>query len=220
MKTVSTLQWRHNERDGVSNHQRSHCLLNHSFGCRSKNTSKLRVTGLCAGNSTVTRELPAHKAGNAEKVSIMHVWPGYRKLPAPAIKRLKTDLPKTNHGWANSDFFVNWERGILAGTNAVFCINDLHFVTFPSLLTHVNVCTELRHCSGKLHPSLQSKATWNHIPENRVVVMSSVSSRHRRFSLYFGLNVDSLTQLTPVAYLLSVSANCLSCVDNPANCPC
>ena len=33
-------------------------------------TSKLRVTGLCAGNSKVTGELPANKASNAENVSI------------------------------------------------------------------------------------------------------------------------------------------------------
>ena len=33
-------------------------------------TSKLRVTGLCAGNSPVTDEFPAQKASNAENVSI------------------------------------------------------------------------------------------------------------------------------------------------------
>ena len=45
------LQWRHNEYDGVSNHQPHDCLLNHLFRRRSKKTSKLRVTGLYAGNS-------------------------------------------------------------------------------------------------------------------------------------------------------------------------
>ena len=29
--TVCTLQWRHNERDGVSNHRRQECVLNHLF---------------------------------------------------------------------------------------------------------------------------------------------------------------------------------------------
>ena len=48
--TIS-LQWRHNERDGVSTHQPHECLLNRSFRRRSKKTSKLCVTGLCAGNS-------------------------------------------------------------------------------------------------------------------------------------------------------------------------
>ena len=48
-----TLQWRHDERDGVSNHQPHDCLLNRSFRCRSKRNAKLRVTGLCEGNSPV-----------------------------------------------------------------------------------------------------------------------------------------------------------------------
>ena len=37
---------------------------------RSKKTSKLRVTGLCAGNSSVTGEFHAQRASNAENVSI------------------------------------------------------------------------------------------------------------------------------------------------------
>ena len=64
------LQWHHNERDGVSNHQRRNCLLNRLFGRRSKKTSKLRVTGLCEGNSPETGEFPAQKASNAENGSI------------------------------------------------------------------------------------------------------------------------------------------------------
>ena len=40
------------------------------FRRRSKKTSKLRATGLCAGNSPVTGEFPAQKASNAENVSI------------------------------------------------------------------------------------------------------------------------------------------------------
>ena len=55
----TTLQWRHNERDGVSNHRRLDFLLNCLFRRRSKNTSKLRVTGLCEENSPVTGEFPA-----------------------------------------------------------------------------------------------------------------------------------------------------------------
>ena len=61
-----TLHWRHDERDGVSNHRPHDCLLNRLFRRRSKKTSKLRVTGLCAGNSPVTGEFPAQRASNAE----------------------------------------------------------------------------------------------------------------------------------------------------------
>ena len=66
----TTLQWRHNGRDRVSNHQHHDCLLNDLFRRRSKKTSKLRVTGLCAGNSRVPGEFPAQMASNAENVSI------------------------------------------------------------------------------------------------------------------------------------------------------
>ena len=69
-KNSLSSQWRHNGHDGVSNHQPHHCLLNRLFRRRSKETSKLRVTGLCAGNSLVTCELPAQMARNAENVSI------------------------------------------------------------------------------------------------------------------------------------------------------
>ena len=65
-----SLQWRHNECDGVSNHQPHHCLLNGLFRRRSKKTSKLRVTCLCEGNSPVTGEFPVRRASNAENVSI------------------------------------------------------------------------------------------------------------------------------------------------------
>ena len=47
---TETLQWRYNEHDGVSNHQPSDCLVMRLFRCRSKKTSKLRVTGLFDGN--------------------------------------------------------------------------------------------------------------------------------------------------------------------------
>ena len=72
-----SLQWRHNGLDGVSNHQPHHCLLSRLFGRRSKKTSKLRVTGLCAGNSPGTGEFPAQMASNAENVPFLwrhHVW--------------------------------------------------------------------------------------------------------------------------------------------------
>ena len=62
----NTLQWRHNEHDGVSDHPRLDCLLSGLLRRRSKKTSKLPVTGLCEGNSTVTGEFPAERASNAE----------------------------------------------------------------------------------------------------------------------------------------------------------
>ena len=66
----ATLYWHHNGCDGVSNHQLRDCLFSRLIWCRSKKTSKLRVTGLCAGNSPVTGEFPAQMASNAEYVPI------------------------------------------------------------------------------------------------------------------------------------------------------
>ena len=63
-------QWCSNEHDGVPNHQPHDCLLNRLSRHRSKKTSKLRVTGLCEGNSPVTGEFPAQRASNEENVSI------------------------------------------------------------------------------------------------------------------------------------------------------
>ena len=57
----SAFQWRLNEHNGVSNHQPHDCLLKLSFRRRAKKTSKLRVTGLCVGNSPVTDEFPAQR---------------------------------------------------------------------------------------------------------------------------------------------------------------
>ena len=64
------LQWRYNEHDGVSNHQPHNCLLNRSFRCTSKKISKLRVTGLCDGNSPVNGEFPAQRASSAKNVAM------------------------------------------------------------------------------------------------------------------------------------------------------
>ena len=67
----SSLHWRHNGRDGFSNHQPHIRLVNRLFRRRSKKTSKLRVTGLCVESSPVTDEFPAHMASNAGNVSIL-----------------------------------------------------------------------------------------------------------------------------------------------------
>ena len=48
---TSPLQWRRNDHNDVWTHQPHGCLLNRLFRRRSKKTSKLRVTGLCVGNS-------------------------------------------------------------------------------------------------------------------------------------------------------------------------
>ena len=72
-----SLQWRHNGRHGVSSHRRLGCLLNRLFRLRSKKTSKLRVTGLCVGNSAMTGEFPARHHGfkhYAMLLAVLTTW--------------------------------------------------------------------------------------------------------------------------------------------------
>ena len=77
MHCSCALLWRHNGHGSISNHQPHDCFLNRLFRRRSKKLSKLRVTGLCAGNSPETGEFPAQMASNTENVSIWwrhHGW--------------------------------------------------------------------------------------------------------------------------------------------------
>ena len=92
---VNALRWRHNGRDSVSNHQPHDCLLSRLFRRRSKKTSKLRVTGLCAGNSSVTGEFPAQMASNAENVSIWWRHHGPLSLLARHCPACRTTLVAT-----------------------------------------------------------------------------------------------------------------------------
>ena len=73
-----TLQWRHNERGGVSNHQPHDVHSTVYSRRRSTKTSTLRATGLCAGNSPVVGEFPTQRASNAENVSI---WWRHHETP-------------------------------------------------------------------------------------------------------------------------------------------
>ena len=68
--SLDPLQWRHNGRDSVSNHEPHDCLHNCLFRRGWKKTPKLRVTGLCARSSPRTGEFPAQMASYAENVCI------------------------------------------------------------------------------------------------------------------------------------------------------
>ena len=52
------------------NHRLLDGLIKRLFRRRTKKTSKLRVTGLCEGNSPVTGEFPSKRTSNAENVFI------------------------------------------------------------------------------------------------------------------------------------------------------
>ena len=60
-----TLQWRHNEHYGVSNHR-----ISTVYSTVCSGADQINITGLCEGNSPVTGEFPAQMASNRENVSI------------------------------------------------------------------------------------------------------------------------------------------------------
>ena len=98
------LLWRHNGRGSVSNHQPHDCLLNRSCRCKSKKTSKIRVTGLCAWNSPVIGEFHAQKTSNAENVSIWWHHHGVRlfctyRYVANMRKTIMNDICINMHSW-------------------------------------------------------------------------------------------------------------------------
>ena len=122
------LLWRHNGRDGVSNHQAHDCLLNHSFRSRSTKTSKLRVTGLCAGNSPATGEFPAQMASNAENVSIWWRHHGICKVNTTAadgqFERNSKSLDKYFSKHFTDEFSIScWTNSRMAGD---LRLHDVH----------------------------------------------------------------------------------------------
>ena len=114
---MNTLRWRHNDHDGVSNHQPHGCLLNRLFRRRSKKTSKLRVTGLCAGNSPGPVN-PPHKGPVTRKM-----------LPFDDV------IMRWYHTWQNTT--VRW------GTPNIHQ-PDYIFITFANVLAPIGmqVCSK------------------------------------------------------------------------------
>ena len=107
----SPLLWRHNEHNGVSNHQHYVYLLNCPFRRRSKKISKLRVTGVCAVNSYVTSEFPTKMASTAENVSIWwrhHVLT--KKQECHSLRSLHHLLYPTSLYWSLWTPQINFEH--------------------------------------------------------------------------------------------------------------
>ena len=127
-----TLQWRHYGRHGVSNHPPRDCLPNLLFWHRSKKTSNLRVTGLCAGNSPVTGDFPAQMASNVKNVSIW--WRHHSH---------------GNNTWScETDVTILWYLYCTAPTNEIYnvpCVLLAH--TLTKVMLFLSQCVLLQYCS-------------------------------------------------------------------------
>ena len=128
-----TLQWRHNGHYSVSNHQPRDCLLNRLFRRSSKKTSKLSVTGLCAGNSPGTGEFPAQMASNAENVSIW--WRHHCSQQSTSCERISRDV--------SCVLRVRWGTPLWHGTthNYRVCITLRTSLALASTTHPGNKCT-------------------------------------------------------------------------------
>ena len=149
----NTLQWRHNEHDGVSNQEPHDCLLNSLFRRRSKKTPKLRITGLCERNSRVTGEFPAQS--NAEKVSIwwrhhdgtviwcqfyhgslFHLWGRVQCR----LNKFFTPIFRFQH----HPFYLNTD-GLVQGRNSGMLLVEFHLVCTNKLPCYQGVFFGLTH---------------------------------------------------------------------------
>ena len=165
---VIPLQWRHNGHDGFSNHQPHDCLLSRLFRHRSKKTSKLRVTGLCAGYSPGTGEFPAQRASNAENSSIW--WRHHAKKQIWICIRFQEEMEITNAFQTSttkilkskpviSRFLSFWKEASLLFT--VFWMCKIQILTNAGAAV-VLFTWKAQSCSGQWRPhSKQTLSPWS-----------------------------------------------------------
>ena len=150
-------------------------LLNRKFGCRSKKTSKLRFTGLCARNSSVTGEFPTQRASNPENVSIWwrhHVIKESRELIIhfKDIVKRKEDMGKFVVSTAPVHGIIYYVHGFIDKRDDQFWANYQFHVynSFKKLINLAIYGAAIKH--GKMMFSfvwnISSELTWslpNHI---------------------------------------------------------
>ena len=148
LRSTVALQWRHNGCDGVSNHQPHDCLLNRLFRRRSKNTSKLRVTGLCAGNAPVTGEFTAQMASNAENASIW--WRHHEQ----------TRRRDAVHRNLYIDVGTEQQRTV-AARDAILCFGSMTpLQTRPAAVALRLDTLRIRQCGGEDGTEIQISRDW------------------------------------------------------------
>ena len=91
-------------RDGVSNNQPQHCLLNRIFRRSLKKASKLRATDLCERNSPESGESPAKMVSKAENVSIWWHLHAMETFETPIFRLISTS--HSSPPWQNDLHFA------------------------------------------------------------------------------------------------------------------
>ena len=139
MPTVhAPLRWRHDGCDGVSNHQPHDCLLNRLFRRRSKETSKLRVTGLGPVNSP-------------------HKWPATRKIfPFDDVIMSRCRIRETSFRQIGIHVLVTFPKKFKSrGLQIKYYVLSSEMISYFSEETicsmgswNAPVCFPVQHCKG------------------------------------------------------------------------
>ena len=175
-----TLQWRHNGRDSVSNHQPHDCLLNRLFRRISKKTSKLRVTGLCAVNPMnsphkwpVTRKMfpfddvimiwhwsgsPAGIIPNSERLTWLLFFSTNSRKIMNRFPRVEKSCVSTQHGLVFSS--KNWHEPKLISSDLILS----HLILqSPNKLLQTSVCFFLCLFSWWFKSNVKMWPEWNYL---------------------------------------------------------
>ena len=102
---------------------------------RSKKTSKLRITGLCEGNSPVTGEFPAQRASKEENISIW--WRHHVKVSGISLNRIHFAGSLPSIRCLINRYRVAFQKAtkrLFCATTCKFekCYNRIHNYCFPS----------------------------------------------------------------------------------------
>ena len=120
-----TLQWRHNGRDGVSNHQPHHYFSTVYWGAYRRKHQRSASLAFCAGNAPVTGEFPAQKASIVENVSIWWRHHDISLRTSPHRTRIpKGDITEENYTFL---FGVGCEYMYIDFTVFAFCFRCFMF---------------------------------------------------------------------------------------------
>ena len=119
-----SLQWRHDEHDGVSNHQPHGCLLNRLFRRRSKKTLKLRVTSY-AENISIWWRHHVFKSFRHHKHRFLLIRWHYSKWPSTSLNKMVHILRKAFWSvffhmfvfWEKNDILILKSLGLFIGSN-------------------------------------------------------------------------------------------------------
>ena len=85
-------------------------VFNRLFRHRSKKTSKLRVTGLCAGNSPDAGEFPAQMASN--RINLQKIWLNIC-YPNTLLNSIFSDHKCTSCSWHGQTLHISHKRPVI-----------------------------------------------------------------------------------------------------------